>query len=79
MEKPALTSKRIGELRTALADSFKGLKRGYMEAFDPRSDSEARARANSRIDSMQRAMREAIAEYNSACIPTRSEEYAANE
>ena len=76
---PALTSKRIGELRTALADCFRKLKRGYYEACSPGGDSEARARANSWIDSMRKAMLEAIEEYNGACIPTRSEEYAANE
>lgn len=76
---PVMTSERIGELRAALADSFKMMKRSYFEACDPRSDSEARARANAKIDRMQKEMQEAVMEYNDALIPTRSEEYAANE
>ena len=78
-EQPALTSRRIDEMRARLADCFRNLRRRYLEAFDPKSDSEARARANARRDDMLKAVMETIAEYNSSHIPTRSEEYAANE
>ena len=78
-DQPVLTVKRISELRTKLAEAFRSLRKSYAEAQESRGDSEARARANAWRDRLCKIAREALTEYENCCIPTQSEEYAANE
>ena len=78
-EPPRLTLERIGQLRAALNDNFKAMKKAHAEAQSLSNDAEVRGKANKLLVTMRGQLDDAIDEYNLAKIDTLSEERAANE